>query len=101
MAATASIIKDRVDAALVMRGRGQFAEALDLLSMPGEYAQDVYTLRGDLQLDLGRTHEALGSYSTVIALDRKNMYAHQKLAVCLRRLERWEPAVETLRKILD
>src|SRR4029077_14051927 len=63
--------------------------------------QDVYTLRGDLQLDLGRVHEALGSYSTVIALDRRNMYAHQKLAVCLRQLERWEPAIETLRKILD
>jgi len=99
-APAAHIIKDRVDAALALRGSGRFAEALDLLNMPGEYAQDVYTLRGDLQLDLGRVHEALGSYSTVIALDRRNMYAHQKLAVCLRHLERWEPAIETLRKIL-
>lgn len=94
-------LNDRVEAALALRANGQFAEALELLSLPGEYAQDVYTLRGDLQLELGRVHEALGSYSTVIALDRRNIYAHQKLAVCLRQLERWEPAVETLRKILD
>ena len=99
-AATGPAIKDRVEAALALRNNGRFAEALDLLSMPGEYAQDVYTLRGDLQLELGRVHEALGSYSTVIVLDRRNIYAHQKLAVCFRQLERWEPAIETLRKIL-
>jgi len=99
-ASGASPIRDRVEAALALRGSGRPAEALDLLSIPGEYAQDVYTLRGDLQLELGRPHEALGSYSTVIALDRGNVYAHQKLAVCLRQLGRWEPAIEALRKIL-
>ena len=96
----AGTIGDRVEAALALRGSGRSAEALALLSIPGDYAQDVYTLRGDLQLELGRPHEALGSYSTVIALDRENMYAHQKLAVCLRQLGRWEPAIEALRKIL-
>ena len=79
---------------------GKLEEALNVLSPPGDYAQDVYTLRGDLQLDLGRVHEALGSYSTVIALSNGNLYAQQKLAICFRKLEKWEPAVDTLRKIL-
>ena len=98
--ATARASEDRVQTALELRAQGRRVEALDLLSRPGDYAQDVYILRGDLQLELGRVHEALGSYSTVITLDRGNTYAQQKLAICLRQLEKWEPAAETLRKIL-
>lgn len=92
--------QERLRAALELRGKGRLSDALDLLSNPSEQSQDAFTLRGDLQLELGRVHEALGSYSTVIVLDNRNLYAHQKLAICLRRLGRWDAAVETLRNIL-
>ncbi len=91
----------RAQAALKLRAENRLAEALELLSAPGDYAQDVYTLRGDLQRDLGQFHEAVGSYSTVIALDPQNAYAHQNLANCLRKLGRWSAASEALRKILE
>src|SRR5712692_1851548 len=100
-AAPARAISDRVDAARALHASGRTREALDLLSEPGDFSQDVFTLRGDLQLQLGLLHEALGSYSTVIAFERHNMYAHHRLALCLRRLERWELAAETFRKLLS
>jgi tetratricopeptide (TPR) repeat protein len=104
-AATARITMDRLngraEAALRLRANGRVAEALELLCGPGDYAQDVYTLRGDLQLELGQLHEAVGSYSTVIALDPENLYAHRNLATCFRRLERWGAAAGAFRKILD
>jgi tetratricopeptide (TPR) repeat protein len=99
-AATARAVNDRVQAALALHTSGRTREAVELLSEPGEFSQDVYTLRGDLQLHLGQLHEALGSYSTVIAFERDNMYAHHQLALCLCRLERWEMAAETFRKLL-
>lgn len=91
----------RVQAAIRLRAESRLAEALELLSAPGAYAQDVYTLRGDLQRELGQLHEAVGSYSTVIALDPQNVYAHQNLAGCLRKLHRWSAAADALRKILE
>jgi tetratricopeptide (TPR) repeat protein len=91
----------RVQTALELHTSGRTREAIDLLSEPGEFSQDVYTLRGDLQLQAGQLHEALGSYSTVIAFERHNMYAHHQLALCLCRLERWELAAETFRKLLS
>ena len=99
-------LKDKI-AALVYADAGtgaggkMDAAALELLAAPTGFSQDVYTLRGDLQLHLGQLHEALGTYSTVIAFDRNNMYAHQQLALCLCRLERWELAAETFRKLLS
>jgi tetratricopeptide (TPR) repeat protein len=100
-AASARAIGDRVEAARALHASGRTREALDLLSEPGDFSQDVYTLRGDLQLQLGQLHEALGSYSTVIAFEHHNMYAHHHLALCLCRLERWEVAAETFRKLLS
>lgn len=84
-----------------MHATGRTRAALDLLSGPGDFSKDVYTLRGDLQLQLGEFHEALGSFSTVIAFERDNVYALHHLAVCLCRLERWELAAETFRKLLS
>ena len=91
----------RTKAALRLRAENRLAEALELLSAPGDYAQDVYTLRGDLQRELYQFHEALGSYSTVIALDPENMYARQNLADCFRKLGRWGAAADAFRKILE
>ena len=94
-------LDSRAEAAVRLRAEGHLEEALELLSEPGDYAQDVYTLRGDLQLELGRLHEAVGSYSTVIALDPENMYAQRNLASCLRGLERWGAAAVAFQNILD
>jgi tetratricopeptide (TPR) repeat protein len=91
----------RVQAALRLRAENRLEEALELVATPSDYAQDVYTLRGDLQQELGLFYEAVGSYSTVIALDSQNTYARQSLAACLRKLGRWSAAAETLRKILE
>ena len=99
--AAAHTINDRVEAARALHANGRTQEALDLLSGPGDFSQDVYTLRGDFQLQLGQLHEALGSYSTVIAFERRNVYALQRLGVCLCRLERWELAAETFRRLLS
>lgn len=100
-AGSARAIGDRVEAALGLRASGRTTEALGLLSEPGDYSQDVYMLRGDLQFQLGQFHEAVGSYSTVIAFESHNMYALHRLAQCLSRLERWELAAETFRKLLS
>jgi tetratricopeptide (TPR) repeat protein len=98
--ASARSIGDPVEAARALHASGRTREALDLLSGPGDFSQDVYTLRGDLQLQLGQLHEALGSYSAVVACERHNTYALNRLAVCFCRLERWELALETFQKLL-
>jgi tetratricopeptide (TPR) repeat protein len=100
-AASARAINDRVEAALGLRASGRTLEALELLSGPGDFSQDACMLRGDLQLQLGQIHEALGSYSTVIALESDNIYALHRLARCLYRLERWVAAAENFRRLLS
>jgi tetratricopeptide (TPR) repeat protein len=99
-AASARPTGDLVEEARALHAGGRSREALDLLCGPGDFSLDVYTLRGDLQLQLGQIHEALGSYSAVVAIERNNMYALHRLAVCFCLLERWELAVETFRKLL-
>ncbi|HUQ93939.1 MAG TPA: tetratricopeptide repeat protein [Bryobacteraceae bacterium] len=99
-AATAPAIINRVEAALALRGQRRLKEALDLLSAPAEFSQDVYTLRGDLQFELGQLQEAVGSYSTVLAFEGDNVYAYHHLALCLRRLGRWAAAAEAFRRLL-
>src|SRR5437660_11369127 len=96
----AAAICDRVEAALALRASGRLRDALELLSEPGDFSQDVYTLRGDLQLQLGQIQEAVGSYSTAIAFERHNMYAHHHLALCLCRLQLWEAAAEAFQRVL-
>ncbi len=98
--APASTTGNRVETALMLRASGRLRDALDVLTGPGEFSQDAYTLRGDIQAELGQFHDAVGSYSTVIAFERHNMYAHHHLALCLCRLERWEPAADVFQKIL-
>lgn len=99
-AAPALARSDRLEAALALRVEGCIEEALAALAGPGEFSQDVYILRGDLQLELGQIQEAIGSYSTVLAFASDHVYALDRLAVCLRRLERWQAAAEVLRKLL-
>jgi len=92
--------RDPIQTALELRARGQLSEALDALSVPGDFPADFYTLRGDLQLELDQTKEAAGSYFTVVASEPDNVYAQCNLGLCLRRLGRWEQAAEAFQAVL-
>jgi tetratricopeptide (TPR) repeat protein len=100
-AAASPAIGDPMEAALALHSQGRFQEALDLLSGPGEYPADVYTLRGDLLIELGRFTDAAGSYYTATVKAPANLYAKSHLGSCLRRLGRWEPAVDAFQPVLD
>jgi tetratricopeptide (TPR) repeat protein len=100
-AATATAVNDPLQAALTLRAQGRLQEALDVLSSSGEFMPDHYTLRGDLQLELGQFKEAAGSYFTVTVSAPDNIYAQCNLGMCLRRLERWEQAAEAFQAVLN
>ncbi len=65
-AAATARIRSQVESALALREAGQLDEALEALATPGEYSPDFYTVRGEIQLALGRCQEAAGSYYTVL-----------------------------------
>jgi tetratricopeptide (TPR) repeat protein len=92
---------DPLQAALALRAQGRLQEALDALSAPGEFSSDVYILRGDLQLELGRTQEAAESYSTVIAEEPDHIYAQGQLGLCQQRLRKWDAAARAFEAVLQ
>jgi hypothetical protein len=94
-------VVDPLQAALGLHAQGRYQEALDLLSGPGEYPADVYTLRGDLLVALGQLTDAAGSYYTATVQAPANLYARSHLGSCLRLLGRWEPAVEAFQAVLQ
>src|SRR5580704_7019543 len=100
-AAAAAAISDPVEAALDLRAHGQLEEALDVLVRSAQHSPDLYTLRGDLQLELEQVEESLDSYDAVLALDPDNTYAHHQRAHCLHQLKRWDAAAEAYRAILS
>ena len=100
-AAAAIAIRTQVQAAVALRADGRLEEALDALSAPGEYSSDFYTIRGEIQLALGRFQEAAGSYFTVVASEPENAFAQFNLAVCLQQLSRWEEAAQAFQKVLQ
>lgn len=91
--AAAPAIHDRVEAARALQASGRTSEALELLSGPGNISQDLYTLRGDLHLQLGQWHQALSSYSAAIRADGSNSDpARIGLGNCLLHLKKPEEA---------
>jgi tetratricopeptide (TPR) repeat protein len=100
-AAAAPAVGDLLQAALALRSQGRFQDALDLLSGPGEFPADVYTLRGELLAELGQFTDAAGSYYTATVSAPGNLYARSHLASCLRRLGRWEEAVQAFQAVLQ
>src|SRR5579872_2781744 len=91
-AAAATAINDPVEAALDLRARGNLEEALEVLVRSTQHSPDLYTLRGELQLELAQVQEALDSYDAFLALDPDNTYAHPQRAHCLHQLKRWDAA---------
>jgi tetratricopeptide (TPR) repeat protein len=100
-AAATPAFRSQVQTALALRAAGRCQDALDALSAPGEYSADYYTLRGEIQVALGRFQEAAGSYFTVVASEPENMFAQFNLAVCLQRLSRWTEAALAFQKVLQ
>lgn len=100
-AAPAAAVNHALQYALTLRSQGRLQEALDLLSGPGEFPADAYTLRGDLLAELGRLTDAAGSYYTATVAAPSNLYARSHLASCLRRLGRWEEAAEAFQAVLN
>lgn len=100
-AAATPAIRTQVQAALALRAAGRLEEALDALSAPGEYSSDFYSIRGEIQLALGRFQEAADSYFTVVASDPENAFAQFNLAVCLQQLNRWDEAAQAFQKALQ
>jgi len=100
-AAATPALRSQVQTALALRAAGRLQDALDALSAPGEYSSDYYTLRGEIQVALGRYQEAAGSYFTVVASQPENAYAQFNLAVCLQRLGRWAEAALAFQKVLE
>jgi tetratricopeptide (TPR) repeat protein len=100
-AAVANTIRNQVEAALSLRSAGRLQEALDVLTTPGEYTSDFYTMRGEIQFALGRFQEAAGSYFTVVASEPDNTFAQYHLAICLHHLSRWVEAAQTFQRVLD
>jgi len=99
-AAPARALSNPIREAVALRSEGRLQEALDVLVSPGEFSVDFYTLRGDIQLELGRINEAAGSYFAVITAGPGNLHAQYSLGVCLRLLEWWQPAAEAFEQVL-
>ncbi len=100
-AAVTNTIRSQVEAALALRSSGRLQDALDMLTTPGEYISDFYTIRGEIQFALGRFQEAAGSYFTVVTSEPDNTFAQYHLAVCLHHLSRWAEAAQTFQRVLD
>lgn len=99
-AAASPAIRNQLEAALALRSAGRLQDALDALTAPGEYSSDFYTIRGEIQMALGRFQEAAGSYFTVVTSEPENAFAHLNLALCLQRLNRWADAAQAFQATL-
>ncbi|MBZ5607005.1 MAG: tetratricopeptide repeat protein [Acidobacteriia bacterium] len=101
MSAAAPAMRCQVEAALALRVAGRLEDALELLAAPAEYSSDFYTVRGEIQVALGRFQEAAGSYFTVVATEPENAFARFNLAACLQRLNRWTEAAQAFQGVLE
>jgi tetratricopeptide (TPR) repeat protein len=99
-AAASPAMRTQVEAALALRAAGRLQDALDMLNAPGEYSSDFYTIRGEIQLALGRYQEAAGSYFTVVTSEPDNVFAQFNFGVCLQQLCRWAEAAQAFQLVL-
>jgi len=99
--AASSTAPDPVQLALALRAQGRPREALDALSIPGEFNTDFYILRGDLQFELGHIEQAAETYFAVTEEDPDHVYAQGQLGLCLYRLKLWEAAAHAFEVVLQ
>jgi len=96
-----STAPDPLQVALTLRAQGRPQEALDALSIPGDFSTDVYILRGDLQFELGQVEQAAETYLAVTEEDSDHVYAQGQLGLCLYRLNLWEAAANAFEVVLQ
>ena len=99
--AAASTTPDPLQAALALRAQGRPQEALDALSIPGDFSTDAYILRGDLHFELGQVEQAAETYLTVTEENPDHVYAQGQLGLCLYRLHLWEAAAHAFEVVLQ
>ncbi|MEO8050596.1 MAG: tetratricopeptide repeat protein [Acidobacteriota bacterium] len=92
---------DPLQAALALRAQGRPQEALEALSIPGEFSADFHILRGDLQFEAGQIEQAAETYLAVTAEDPDHVYAQGQLGLCLSRLKLWEAAAHAFEVVLQ
>ncbi len=98
--AATSAPSDPLQAALSLRAQGRRREALEALSIPGEFDTDAYILRGDLQFELGQIEQAAETYIAVTGVDPNHFHAQERLGSCFYRLKLWEAAASAFEAVL-
>jgi tetratricopeptide (TPR) repeat protein len=99
--AATSAAPDSLQAALALRSQGRPQEALNALSIPGEFSTDAYILRGDLQFELGQIEQAAETYLAVTEEYPDHVYAQGQMGLCLYRLKLWEAAAHAFEAVLQ
>jgi tetratricopeptide (TPR) repeat protein len=100
-AAATPAMRTKVEAAVALRAAGRLQDALDVLTTPSEYSSDFYTVRGEIQLALGRFQEAAGSYFTVVTSEPDNAFAQFHFGICLQQLGHWAEAAKAFQAVLE
>jgi tetratricopeptide (TPR) repeat protein len=93
-------VPEQLEAALELRSGGLLAEAVDMLTSPGEYNAYLCTVRAEIEFALGRFQDAALSYFSVTISDPDNSNAYYNLALCLERCGRWDVASEAFQRVL-
>ncbi len=93
-------VPSQLEAALQLRSAGLLAEAVDMLTSPGEYNTYLCALRAEIEFALGRFQDAALSYFSITISDPDNSNAHYNLALCLERCGRWDVATEAFQRVL-
>ena len=83
--------------AQALADEGRRDEALALLEQEAKDDKVLWSLRGNLLVDLDRTREALGCYDRALELDARFVPAMEKKAAGLRTLDRIEEALACYR----
>ena len=84
-----------------LRASGLLAEAVDMLTSPGEYSAYLCAVRAEIEFALGRFQDAALSYFSVTISDPDDSNARYNLALCLQRCERWDVAAEAFQQVLQ
>lgn len=90
----------RLETALELRSAGRLAEALEVLTSPGEFDARLCNVRAEIEFALGRFEDAALSYFSVTVSDTDNANLHYNLALCLVRCRRWDAASEAFERVL-
>lgn len=94
-------VQSQIDAALALRSSGHLEEALRTLSNPSEFNAYLYTIRGEIEVALGRFQDAALSYFAVVHSEPDNADAHYNLGLCLQRSDHWDASCQAFERALS